>query len=53
MGRDNNPEQTQAIELDGQTFINYSLQPTTAITPVEVREPADSQLTDFPDASAA
>jgi hypothetical protein len=34
-------------ELDGQTSISDYLTPTTAITPVEVREPTDMELAAF------
>jgi|GEM_PF-5932219 len=31
-------------ELDGQTSIHNFLPPTPAMTPVEIREPTDSEL---------
>ncbi|UKA52274.1 hypothetical protein LFT48_22235 (plasmid) [Arthrobacter sp. FW305-123] len=35
------------IELDGQTSISDHLPATTAIVPVEIREPTDTELAAF------
>lgn len=42
-----------ARELDGQTSISDYLTPTTAITPVEIREPTDMELAAFLSAGMA
>lgn len=41
------PEQQLPRELDGQTSINDYLAQIPAITPVELREPADEELANF------
>jgi hypothetical protein len=46
-GQEPNPE------LPGQTSINEYLTPTTAIIPVEVREPTDVELSLFLSGGAA
>ncbi|WP_426006371.1 hypothetical protein ACPFL9_05925 [Paenarthrobacter sp. NyZ202] len=47
-------EEHQPIpELEGQTSINDFLAPTPAITPVELREPTDSELAAFLSANTA